>query len=335
MSISRRKAGGFTLVELLVVITIIGILVALLLPAVQGVREAARLVSCKNNLYQLGNAAQQHVAKYGFFPSGGWGYMWTGDPDMGYGKRQPGGWLYSSLPFLGLDTIHDWAKGQASSTKFNTLGQMRAMGSAIFICPTRRKIMGYPPTETSFSAAQPTTSSKTDYATNAGTLMELDSGPSADCLTKYPNCSGGWNSFPPVANFDGAIARRSEVTPAQIVDGMQQTIYAGEKFLQPGYYYTGSAGSDNNSAYEGYDWDTERWVTNPQAADSNDAARQPLRDLPGGSDCQERFGSAHYSGFNVVFCDGSTRLLSYAIDLRTFGRLGVRNDRLVTDPSKY
>jgi prepilin-type N-terminal cleavage/methylation domain-containing protein len=335
MTIASRKPGGFTLVELLVVITIIGILVALLMPAVQSARESARLVTCKNNLYQLGDAAQQHMAKWGFFPSGGWGYMWTGDPDMGYGKRQPGGWLYSSLPFLGLDNIHDLAKGQAAGTKFNTLGQMRGVGSAIFICPTRRKVMGYPPTEASYNAAQPPSSSKTDYAANAGTLMELDSGPDASCTTSYPNCSGGWNSFPPVANFDGAIARRSEVTAAQIVDGMQQTIYAAEKFLQPGYYYTGSAGSDNNSAYEGYDWDTERWVTNPQAADSNDAARQPMHDVRGGSDCQERFGSAHYAGFNVVFCDGSCRLLSFSIDLRVFGRLGVRNDKLVIDPSKY
>jgi type II secretory pathway pseudopilin PulG len=333
MSISRRKAGGFTLVELLVIITIIGILVAMLLPAVQGVREAARLVSCKNNLYQLGSAAQQHLAKYGFFPSGGWGYMWTGDPDMGYGKRQPGGWLYSSLSFLGLDTIHDLARGQDSNTKKVTLAKMRAMGSAIFICPTRRKVMGYPPTEASFNANQPTTSSKTDYVTNAGTLMELDSGPGTDCLTSYPNCGGG---FAPNPSFDGAIARRSEVMPAQIIDGMQQTIYAGEKYLSTQFYFTGSCGSDNNSTYEGYDWDINRWVPSPQNGNTSmDGARQPLRDMLNGEDCSQRFGSAHYSGFNVVLCDGSARLLSYAIDLRTFGRLGVRNDRLVTDPSKY
>ena len=98
--------------ELLVVITIIGILIALLLPAVQAAREAARQAQCKNNLKQLALGCLSHENLNKWFPTGGWGYQWTGDADRGTDWRQPGGWIYNIMPFVELQSLHDMGAGK-------------------------------------------------------------------------------------------------------------------------------------------------------------------------------------------------------------------------------
>ena len=105
-TVSRRQRG-FTLVELLVVITIIANLVALLLPAVQAAREAARRLQCTNNLKQIGIACLNHDALQGHLPTGGWPGGWVGDPDRGFDQRQPGSWLYNILPYMEMSGLHN------------------------------------------------------------------------------------------------------------------------------------------------------------------------------------------------------------------------------------
>jgi len=83
MSRYQSARRGFTLVELLVVIAIIGTLIALLLPATQAAREAARRTQCLNNLHQLALACLNHEQSLRQYPNGGWGPLWVGDPDSG------------------------------------------------------------------------------------------------------------------------------------------------------------------------------------------------------------------------------------------------------------
>ena len=317
---SSRSLHGFTLVELLVVITILGVLMGLLLPAVNSVRESMRRAQCKNSLKQIGDAGQQHLAAQGHFPSSGWGWTWNGDPDHGFGARQPGGWIYNLLPYLGLDMIHDVGKGLSANAKYTALAEAETAVIPLLICPTRRKIMAYPCPYPASNAASVSVCSKTDYAANGGSVVFVGGGPNegSGCFAIYPHCTWS-NSDQALTAFNGVSGERSEVQVGQIVDGLSNVFFAGEKSLDPPLYYTGTDGADNSSALEGNDWDVNRWVN-----------KAPQRDTPG-VDFYWGYGSAHAAGVHFVFCDGHVQMLNFQINPATYQSLGVRNDGTVSE----
>lgn len=320
---------GFTLVELLVVIVIIGILVSLLLPAVQSAREAARSAQCKNNLKQVGLAMVLHEKAQGFYPSCGWGWNWVGDPDRGFGLKQPGGWIYNVLPFVEQQGLHDFGLGKADGDAGAKTDAAKMTATPLFVmnCPTRRRPAPYPLTYGGGYNAQNADGvpavARNDYAANAGDYQcsEPNAGENGyaagDAASSRPACQ---------ANYTGISYNRSQVRTGHVTDGHSNTIFAGEKYLNPDNYETGNDGADNTSMYQGHDWDVIRWGgTASITSTGTGTALPPLRDRAGVAEIS-RFGGAHAAGVQVVFGDGSVRQLSYSIDPITFQRLSSRRD---------
>ena len=172
-----RASRGFTLVELLVVITIIGILIALLLPAVQSAREAARQAQCKNNLKQLALGCLSHESATHRLPTNGWGFAWTGDADRGTDWRQPAGWIYNILPYVEQQALHDMDTGKGPSSPCPARIQRICTPLSIYNCPTRRPLAVWPwetgiPDAPVANAGVVVVAARADYAANGGDFCE-------------------------------------------------------------------------------------------------------------------------------------------------------------------
>ncbi len=285
---TRLRRHGFTLIELLVVIAIIAILIGLLVPAVQKVREAAARTQCVNNLKQMGLAVHAHHDTLRYLPTGGtlpWAgpdFVSAGIPQVG--NKQGAGWAYQILPYVEQKNV--WITANPGATPL-----------AIFNCPSRRT-----------SANNPTVS-PTRY------LGDYCS------VTPLANMSDMWggtapSTLPTTANYLGVIVRggtaNSPIRLTAVTDGTSNTVMLSEKQLDPALYLIG-AWHDDAGWQDGWDPDQIRQTSSP-----------PTRDTAGISGYL--VGSIHANGVQACFADGSVRMVNYNVSQAIFQQACDRQD---------
>jgi prepilin-type N-terminal cleavage/methylation domain-containing protein len=359
--LGARKPAAFTLVELLVVIAIIGILVALLLPAIQSAREAARRSQCKNNLKNISLACHNHVDTHKVFPTAGSGYgdrlecyVDNGQP---FGPDKQGmSWAYQILPYLEENAVHGLTTTEA----------VQNSPIPLYNCPSRRGITLFENEDDDwgsaylidYAGAQPCTrqnaNSNSRYDPNRGTANGWDALNYTRVFSSF--WMSGHSEFPPDNGvYDGVIVRSPwrrdavdkatcgpDAPPGQfiprvprptsfakITDGTSKTLLIGEKYVFSEYYAGGDA-SDDRGWIDGWDGDTMRSTcTFPlQDSDQNTVSTHTSTQHE-----TFMFGSAHAGGFNAALADGSTRSISYDIDMHVFNSLGTRNGEAMNETS--
>jgi type II secretory pathway pseudopilin PulG len=299
-------------VELLVVFAIIGILVALLLPAVQSAREAARRMQCGNNLKQMGLAIHNHENALKVYPTGGdtpWpkieNYVSGGNPNGP--DKQGVGWAYQILPYMEGSTTYS----------ITTQPQLEAISVTVYFCPSRRR-----PTKQAtrflmdYAAATPAPEGTWN---NTDTLWQGDT-----WRVPYNKIWRGmivrtdWDIQASPAKSTGSTA---PIGPGEIRDGLTNTLLISEKRLKPQNYASGDWHDDRG-------W-TDGW--DPDIIRSTGFKPEPDQNVS--QDVGYQFGSPHGS-LLALYGDGSVHSMSYSVDQILFNRMGDRMDGQVVDMSK-
>lgn len=297
-------------------IAIVGVLVALLLPAVQAAREAARNADCRNKIHQLALAFQSHCAAHGHFAGDGWGYRWVGDPDRGAGRRQPGGWVYRLLPFIEADEIH--ALGRDNQPDVITSLQKQGLAEATrqhlnwFHCPSRRMarltLLATDIDYVNIDRGGLTATISYDANWGAG-VVDYQGGPGD------PRLDVSERQLNDRLKSSGIVFPLSAIKASRITDGLSKTYLVGDMF-----WWT----TDNTDSPDGTGLHTPL-----SSYYVNSGFDPPLHDIPPGPAIERaagRWGSAHPTTWNVAFCDGSVQSMSFDIELETHRRLANRAD---------
>ena len=321
------NSHAFTLVELLVVIAIIGVLIALLLPAVQAARESARRSQCANNLKQIGLAFHNFQDNNGHLPTGARDgdtrIQGPADFCCRANTRRGWTWCYHILPFIEQSNVYDLASDEddpdppatgAYNSKESIVGQQPII---TFYCPTRRDPTGYG--SGGFY--------RSDYAGNAGERGD------------------GSAKKDPSTGVRGVVIQtdRDRTRIERIRDGSSNTIMVGEKALHPEAF--GIEGGDNER-WNNVGWDNcvIRWGAGIRD-DGTNYGLPPIPDMEaphlvngswtGVTDKGGRtrnqwhpfFGSSHNGGANFCMADASVRFVSFNVDDRVFRAASLANDR--------
>jgi len=339
-----RSRNAFTLIELLVVIAIIALLMALLLPAIQKVREAANKILCGNNLREIGTAMHNFHGDYNRWPHGGHNWNnrvsygdWTSTSPLASPNApasQAVGFFFQILPYIEGDNLY---KQRDTYVSGGGASALRATPIAHYICPSRRPKM-----------TSPNGFAWSDYAAaipghRYNKTLTWFGGPTPDAGQDWDGqpglqiwWGGGWpgdvwdmggvinrvgrNSDPQDA-FDVKI-KDFRVMMASITDGTSHTIVLGEKFVRPSKYLSNDW-FDDMGWCQGWDPDIARQTNCPYNIDNENP-----KTFRGETDAQEiyGFGGPHPGGMNALFGDVSVRTIPPTIDRRVFWLLGQRND---------
>jgi len=328
----RRKLA-FTLVELLVVIAIIGVLVALLLPAVQAAREAARRTQCVNQLKQMGLAMLNHENAVGEFPTGGT-EPWhdQGDEKTLYGKGY--GWMVQILPYVENTALQNISKGYGAGDKARDQ-VVRGPPVSMYFCPSKRgeTVRSVPSSAEDCSQG----CALNDYAAaTPSNLFDPEANPTHEPWFWQGVTHGDVGRARKEIRFAGQIFQtgyqgviaRTGIGQAckskDITDGLSNTMAVGEKRLFIDRYELGDW-HDDIGWTDGWDPDIMRYTgyaPGPDIPSPTGRQREP-------AGFGYHFGASHAAGFNASFADGHVTLLNYDIELEVFNALGNRQDGLV------